>query len=219
MPAGEKDSVESIVNRVIDPEMADSLKNIRQYSNFLGFDTTTELLEFIRGKTILDAGSGKGGLAKSIAYYHYDETYSIERVISLNPRLAIPEQRNEEKHFTAYTFRWPPVEISQAEQERMQKYHDSQAIAAFVGAIPLPPDSVDVIFDCQAIYYHRNGNPKQLEQFHQGYREFARVLRNGGKIRADKGKGEDVVDKEKVFFKQIGLRYEDKFCAFELTKV
>ncbi len=217
-----------IIEGRIDPGVPDSIRNTEQYTFKLNFSTERELLEYIHGKTVLDAGSGRGGLAKSVVFHGEDKHRT--RIIPLNPRLAIRRFREDEQYFTSTLFQWPPypsrATLSNQEIKQMQEYHDRRALAGFVGQLPLRDESVDIVLDCQAIFFHRRRTQEHWREFERGYGEFFRVLKIGGTVRADKSRLSNPADprgllsgEDRGIFRSIGFKeIKDIRSAFELTK-
>jgi ubiquinone/menaquinone biosynthesis C-methylase UbiE len=153
----------------------ETLGLIGKYVEHLGFKSEEDFLRIVGGKTILDAGSGQGGIAKQLAMRH-----STARVISLSSRLSQSDYRKDEKAST-----WiAGIQNQTTELEEMesQKVHDSRAIAAFLQSIPLSNQSVDIILDCMTSYYI---DFKRITDFQRIIREYRRIIRENGEVRLD----------------------------------
>jgi SAM-dependent methyltransferase len=110
----------------------------------LGFESNEKLLEFLKGKRVLDLGSGAGHFAKQ-AYAILGEQAFI---ISMNPRLADAFYINQHKKFDA--------EININNYDFGIKRYNETAIAASWYHLPFKQESFDCIFATGSFLFYRN---------------------------------------------------------------
>lgn len=197
----------------------------------LGFSDTEKLSSYIEGKTVLDIGSGMGGLFKEAKMRG-----NSARIINVNPRFAL-EGHAKEAHMVYETMiENIPDNIKEINQE-----HDRSAVAAFSNKLPIKSSSVDIIIDSKAAVYHClfedtfddfgiiltqfKPNEKVLNETID---EYLRVLNKGGKVRIggllnDVGDGvnllKSILEIRNIGFTEIPVINEaNNLTSFELVK-
>ncbi len=199
---------------------------IMDYAYGLGYSSREAFVQAIKGKKILDLGSGLGGLAKDTFFQQVDC-----QVISLNPRLATDMRRDEKEATKEYVEEMVPEMPSlrrlinklrgMPEEDylkEIQKAHDQRAVAGFAHSLPFQDNSFDLIFDKEAISKYATSQdydfvdkstPEEKELFRKSLREMIRVLKPGGKIRIGDifGYGSSEDWKQRIL-DELGLDYE-----------
>jgi SAM-dependent methyltransferase len=177
---------------------------ISSYAENLGYQDEQDFIKELEGKTVLDLGSGLGGLAKS-AHMQGVKT----RICSVNPTLRFPHSRVEEKAAAREWYGilnsglnvdyyprepdWLTKLIDRAKGfERKsfgtaQEYHDQRAVAAFAHALPFLKDSFDLIVDKRAVFgWFISSNTEESVRhkpaFEASIKEMMRVLKPGGRL-------------------------------------
>lgn len=156
----------------------------------LVFKSEQELSSYIKGKTVLDVGSGMGGLFKGSRARGVDA-----KIVNINPRFSIKGfvKSAHEIYEEMATSAFENIENI----KDINKEHDEYAIAAFSNKLPIKDASVDIIIDNKGAVYHciyedridENAyiinslvNPDQ-KALSETIDEYMRVLRIGGKAR------------------------------------
>lgn len=194
-------------------QVVDTMGGVPAYKNNLCFQNEEDLINYIAGKRVLDVGSGFGGLAKDCRLREIDT-----EIISLNPRLAIPSCRRQERESTQVCV---PID----KRMEVQMAHDRGAVSAFAQFLPFSAETFDVVLDsCGALFFAT----RQDERI-QALQEYWRVLRSGGKFRIgwfmgwshfkwEKQIEEDLgISVRQIFSKNLILRFFGK-RAFEVEK-
>jgi len=179
----------------------ETFSNIAEYAAAMDYESKEALIEELKGKTVLDLGSGLGGLAKNAFAENVDC-----QIVSLNPRLSESSRRQSEKEATEQyaldvfpepTFLEKIKRVVKIEPERdrareMQEAHDKRAVAGFAHVLPFKDGSFDLIFDKDAVskYAARidmdfidRSTPTEKGMFKEAHREMIRVLKPGGKAK------------------------------------
>jgi len=134
------------------------------YPDILGFSTSQELLEYLKGKTVLDLGSGFNQFRRDIIEKHPDFPINI---ISVEPRLAIPAFR----------------EISNPDHvaDKTTNSVKGGSVAANWENLPFTDNSFDRVLSVFAFpYWVKNGEWGQIQK---GCDEIIRITKSGGEIR------------------------------------
>jgi hypothetical protein len=167
-------------------------RGITDYAFSLQFDTNQDFVAYIDGKTVLDLGSGSGGLAKAVSIQKVDAN-----IISYNPRLATLEGRKNERRMTSQQLsntdfvmvNQPSIHATDEEVECAQAYHDQRAVAGFAQRLPFKSENIDVVLDANALGLYRlskeAGDSFNPHLMVQEYLEVLRVLKHGGVVRTN----------------------------------
>ena len=201
--------------------------NLTEYAAAFDYDSREAFVEELKGKTILDLGSGLGGLAKDVFAKDVDC-----RIVSLNPRLSKAESRQAEKKATSdYALAVFPepsflekiIKVVTREPKKnhvqeMQAAHDKGAVAGFAHALPFRDGVFDLILDKDAVSkfaaridmdFVDRSTPEEKEIFREALREMIRVLKPGGtaKIFDIFGYGSSKDWKQNIL-DELGLKYQ-----------
>lgn len=145
----------------------DTYRTADKYALMLGYETTTQFLSFIRGKRVLDAGSGGGGLFKSLRKSDFAKQGPFD-VINLNPKMVDP------------SFRRHAHEVAFSVYGLTTGNHDQRLIPALAQFLPFVDESFDAILDLMGPLVYAD---KDKDAFMAGLREYLRVLKRGGVVR------------------------------------
>lgn len=149
---------------------------------FRGFDALDKILangfnlrirDVIRGKVVLDMGSGLGALAKcALAEEIPGEVHSV------NPGLNEPKRKHHEETGGRRHLRHQYPHLSEARLDEIQRVHDARLSKRFAHQLnDFKDGQFDVIVDCVAVHGYMGDVP---EVYRKTIREYARVLRPGG---------------------------------------
>lgn len=159
-----------------------SIRGVKDYSEYLGFTNEKEFLSFIpRDSLLLDLGSGRGQLAKELFIKRPDIT-----TVSYNPALSKKEFRKlQKKKFLEFRTKkdwlednpWGIPALSITDVTNAQLAHDRFGVSGINPNLPFKDESFDCVFDSMAsVFYSSNASTdeKMLEIF--------RVAKHGGVI-------------------------------------
>jgi SAM-dependent methyltransferase len=152
----------------------------------LGFRDKEELSLYIQDKTVLDVGSGMGGLFKEARMRG-----NTAKIININPRFSLKGHAKQAHEVYEMMAGDVPDNIKEINKE-----HDNFAIAAFSNRLPIEGSSVDVVIDNKGAVYHclfedsiddlgifqTKFNPNE-QMLSETLDEYMRVLSTGGKAR------------------------------------
>ncbi|MCL4390265.1 MAG: class I SAM-dependent methyltransferase [Patescibacteria group bacterium] len=212
--------------------LSDASGGIDHYADCLGYSNTEDLINELKGKKILDLGSGRGILAREAYLRHIDCS-----IISLEPKLSLTGYKENisglSKEFLK-EYQPPKKSVLASLVDRLKgipqeypleeagDYHDQRALAAFAHALPFANGSFDLVLDITAVSRytgrHESHAGEEEEPIFRDYLEEAlRVLKPDGilKIFDEEAYGWTAEPswKEKVLI-NMGLKYgiiwEDK---------
>lgn len=141
----------------------------------LGFTNEQNLLETIRGKRVLDLGSGSGGFAKQV----YEKLGNSTLVVSLNPRLFFDAYRQHHSKIDALQQERGVLTKKKTFLKEINQLYRSSAVAASWDNLPFARESFDYIFATGSyLFYLDTHRPKVL-------RRILELLKKGGEFRVE----------------------------------
>ena len=166
----EQELVHYLYKRVLqDDPLMDSYMNTLGYSTYLGYPEFASFFVDLVRTSVLDAGSGYGGLAIDLSRF----AFPVE-IVSLNPRIILPGFSLQSLgEIEPDLKRYPETKLRQA-----VKVHNQTAVAAFAQFLPFQDGVFDRVFDCRGILMHA----QKSEEIETAFQEFWRVLKPGGKL-------------------------------------
>jgi SAM-dependent methyltransferase len=133
-----------------------------------------DLYEKLQGQTVLDAGSGYGGLAKSAAAEGMQT-----RIVSLNPRLRDKERKAREEEATTKLLLRTYPHLTPEDLKRIQRIHDRGLVTDFAHDMRrVPSNRFGLVIDYVAVSSYM---PVGGDEIYKRYiQELLRVLTPGG---------------------------------------
>lgn len=173
------------------PRAIDTMGGIEKYACCFQI-TEIEMVKLLTNKTVLDLGSGLGGLAKEATIKHVPT-----KVFSVNPRIITEATRSKERKYT--------LELVEdcGKTENVQKKHDDLLTSALGENLPYKNESFDIVFDVMAVTHYSNEN-----NFRKAINEMFRVTKKGGQIYIYADFGAEFDNEKKYIDKRSILKQE-----------
>ncbi|MEO6729084.1 MAG: class I SAM-dependent methyltransferase [Candidatus Dojkabacteria bacterium] len=148
-----------------------------------GFGNLNEFLDYIRGKTVMDLGSGGGGLATDLYGIQNVLVNQKTKVYSVNPRLADPLPDTDPVYdigFLGYDKLGENVKYSDAARflKKGREEYKKNAVAARWERLPFPNESIDLILATGSYFFYSETYDEE------SFKEIMRIVKKGGEFRA-----------------------------------
>ena len=156
----------------------------QSYPQFFGFKENQDFLDYIKGKTVLDLGSGNSILAKESLLYGFDAD-----IHSINPGLANQDFLEEDQRVSARVLSLDP------KSEKFASLYGeflNQARAADWVKLPYEDNKFDIAFSLYGLSVYYKFNRFKTNDYERSWRlitliramkELERVVKPGGEIR------------------------------------
>lgn len=190
-----------------------NLRNLNHQARDLTFPTPTDFEEYLRGKDVLDVGSGLNGLAIDVQLRKLPT-----KVTSVNPGFNDPLFEQVQKDFIyLFPHYFPRFSLEEIEAAQVEANRNTYALFAH-DLSTFADKSFDVVIDNYAVTFY--AQPSRRLAFAQSIGEMARVCR--GRIRVgDKSKdlvyGGSTPNWKEEVLQELGLNYTPYRGGFEVV--